>query len=150
MAVSKKINGSWRICLDRQPLNKVLLRERYRLPNFDDVVPGLHNAKVFTKLDVQEAYWHIRLNEESSLLTTMIIPFGRYRWARMPFGLNISSEIFQRKLNEAFGNLEGIFTIVDDKIIICCGDNEINAQNGNGEKLAKLYKRCEERHIVLN
>jgi len=150
MAITKKSNGSWRICLDPQPLNKVLVRERYRLPTFDDIVPGLHNAKVFTKLDVQEAYWHIRLDEESSLLTTMITPFGRYRWARLPFGLNVSSEIFQRRLNEALSDLEGIFTIADDIIIVGCGNDETTAQKDNDEKLTKLYKRCEESHIVLN
>jgi hypothetical protein len=76
------------------------------------------------KLDEQEAYWHIRLDEESSLLTTKIIPFGRYRWARLPFGLNVSSEIFQRKLNEARSDLEGIFTIADDIIIVGRGDKK--------------------------
>ncbi|KAL3836806.1 hypothetical protein ACJMK2_022219 [Sinanodonta woodiana] len=146
MAITKKSNRSLR----SSTLNKVLVRERYRVPTFDDVVPGLHNAKVFTKLDVQEAYWHIRLDDKSSLLTTMITPFGRYRWARLPFGLNVSSEIFQRKLNEALSDLEGTFTIADDIIIVGCGDNEIAAQKDNDEKLAKLYKRCEERHIVLN
>jgi len=99
---------------------------------------------------VQEAYWHIRIDEESSLLTTMITPFGRYRWARLPFGLNVSSEIFQRRLNEALSDLEGIFTIADDIIIVSCGVDETTAQTDNDEQLAKLYKRCEERHIVLN
>lgn len=56
MAITKTSNGSWRICLNPQPLNNVLVRERYRLPTIDDIVPELHNAKVFTKLDVQEAY----------------------------------------------------------------------------------------------
>lgn len=37
------------------PLNKVLVRERYRFPTFDDIVPEVHNAKVLTKLDVLEA-----------------------------------------------------------------------------------------------
>ena len=32
MAVVQKSNGQLRICLDPQPLNKVLVRERYRLP----------------------------------------------------------------------------------------------------------------------
>jgi len=150
MAITKKSNGSWIICLDPQPLNKRLVRERYRLPTFDDIVPGLHNAKVFTKLDVQEAYWHIRIDEESSLLTTMIMPFGRYRWARLPFGLNVSRKLFQRRLNEALSDLEGILTIADDIIIVSCGVDETTAQKDNHEKLAKPYKRCEERHIVLN
>jgi len=53
-------------------------------------------------------------------------------------------------LNEALSDLEGIFTIADDIIIVSCGVDETTAQKDNDEKLAKLYKRCKERHIVLN
>ena len=54
----------------------------------------------FSKLDVKEAYWHVRLDEASRKLTTMITPFGRYMWKRLPFGLKVSSEIFQRKIDD--------------------------------------------------
>lgn len=150
MAVPRKRNGNIRICLDPQPLNKVLIRERYKLPTFEDILPQLNNAKIFTKLDVKEAYWHVRLDEESSYLTTMITPFGRFRWSRLPFGLSVSSEIFQRKLNEALNGLEGVFTIADDIIVVGCGETEQSAKNDNAQKLEKLNKRCEEQNIVLN
>ena len=45
MAINKKSNGKWRMCLDPQTLNKVLVRERYRLPTSDDIVPELKNVK---------------------------------------------------------------------------------------------------------
>ena len=64
------------------------MREHYKLPNLDEVLSNLNNA--FSKVDVQEAFWS---------------PFGRYRWARLPFGVKVSSEIFQMRLNEA---LEGL------------------------------------------
>ena len=70
---------------DPQPHNAVLMREHFKMPALDDVLPSLHNARVFTKLDVKEAFWHVRLDEQSNLLTTMITPFGRFRWARLPF-----------------------------------------------------------------
>ena len=101
MAVVHKPSGRLRICIDPQLLNAALKREHYKLPVFDDVLPKLKDAKVFSKLDVREAYWHVRLDEESSKLTTMITPSGWYRWKRLPFGLKVSSEIFQRKLDEA-------------------------------------------------
>ena len=74
MAVVQKTNGKLRICIDPQPLNIALRREHYRLPVLDDVLPKLNNAKVFSKLDVKEAYWHV--DESSSKLTTMITPSG--------------------------------------------------------------------------
>ncbi len=100
MAVVHKRDGKLRICIDPQPLNAALNREHYRLPVLDDVLPKLKDSKVFSKLDVREAYWHVRLDDSSSRLTTMITPFGRYMWKRLPFGLKVSSEIFQRKIDE--------------------------------------------------
>ena len=113
MAVVHKANGKLRYCIDPQSLNAALKREYYKLPVLDDVLPKLTNAKIFSKLDVREAYWHFRLDEESSKLTTMITPFGRYWWRRLPCGLKVSSEIFQRKLDEALEGLEGVFSVVD-------------------------------------
>ncbi len=101
MAVVHKQDCKLRICIDSQPLNAALKREHNRLPVLDDVLPKLKDAKVFSKLDVREAYWHVRLDESSSRLTTMITPFGRYMWKRLPFGLKVSREIFQRKIDEA-------------------------------------------------
>ena len=150
MAVVRKSSGSLRICLDPQPLNKVLKRERYRLTTFDDVLPNLNQAKLFTKMDVKEAFWHVRLDEESSKLTTMITPFGRFRWSRLPFGLCVSSEIFARKLNEALNGLEGIFVIADDIIVVGCGETEQSAKSDNDRKLKSLAKRCSEQNIILN
>ena len=103
-----------------------------------------------SKLDVQESFWHIRLDEQSSLLTTMITPYGRYRWARLPFGLNVSSEIFQRKLNEALEGLDGTCTIANDIIIAGQGETEKKALQDNKSKRQKVIDRCEERNVILN
>ena len=91
MAVVHKANGKLRICIDPQPLNAALKREHYKLPVFDDVRPKLKDVKVFSKLDVLEAYWHVRVDQESRKLTTMITPFGEYRWKRLPFGYQARS-----------------------------------------------------------
>ena len=72
MAVVKKPHGSLRICIDPQPLNEALQREHYRLPALNDVLPTLNNAKIISKLDVKHAFWHVQLDSQSSLLTTMI------------------------------------------------------------------------------
>ena len=79
------------------------MREHYKL-----ATPNMNNDKTFSKLDVQEAFWHVKLDAASSLLTTMITPYGRYRWARLPFGLKVSSEVFQKKLNESFEGIAGV------------------------------------------
>ena len=94
LAVVHKPSGKLRIGIDPQPLNEALKHEHYRLPVLDDVLPKLRDAKVFSELDVREAYWHVKLDEESSKLTTIITPFGRYRWKRLPFGCYALRNVF--------------------------------------------------------
>ena len=150
MAIVKKTNGDIRICIDPQPLNTALKREHYKLPVLDDILPDLSHAKVFSKLDVKEAYWHIALDEASSNLTTMITPFGRYKWNRQPFGLKVSSEIFQKKLVSALAGLKGVFAVADDVIVIGCGETEKEAMEDHEKNLTNLQERCCEQGIRLN
>lgn len=78
LVVVAKPNGKLRLCLDPKDLNKAIQREHYPLPNIEDVATRLHGAKVFTKLDVRNGFWHVCLDEESSFLTTFNTPFGRH------------------------------------------------------------------------
>ena len=98
MAVATKKDGSLRICIDPRSLNLALKREHYQLPVLEDILPDLARAKVFSKVDLSHGYWHCVLEEDSSALTTFSTPFGRCRWTRLPFGLSVSSEIFQKRL----------------------------------------------------
>jgi hypothetical protein len=100
MVVVPKKNGTLRICLDPQDLNKAIQREHYPLPTIEDIATRLHGAKVFTVLDVSKGFWHIELDEPSSLLTTFNTPFGRYRWKQMPFGISVAPEVFQFLMHE--------------------------------------------------
>ena len=61
----------------------------------------------------------------------MITPFGRYRWARLPFGLKVSSEIFQRKLNEALSGLNSVICVADDLLVMGSGNTREEADSGS-------------------
>ena len=52
MVIVPKKNGTLRICLDPQDLNRAIRREHYPLPTIEEVATRLHGAKVFTVLDV--------------------------------------------------------------------------------------------------
>ena len=95
LVIATKESGNLHLCLDPKQQNKALKRERYPLPIIDDVLPDLSHAKVFTKVDTRNGFWHMQLDDESSKLTTFDTPFGRYRWKCLPFGISVASEIFQ-------------------------------------------------------
>ena len=115
-SIQEKKSGEWRVRLDPRNLNKVLARERYPLPTLDEMLLRHSQSRVFPRLTVS-VYWHCELDEESSLLTTFITPFGCFRYLRLSFGLNVSSEIFQRKLHQTIEGLPGIECIADDLLI---------------------------------
>ena len=150
IVVNKKSNGKIRLCLDPQPLNKALKRCHYPIPTIEEVLPDLSNAKVFTKLDCKNGYWQVKLDQDSSILTTFNTPFGRYKWTRMPFGISPAGEIFQRRLDQAIEGLGGVRTVADDLLIIGNGESVVDAVKDHDTKLEALLTRCRERGIKLN
>ena len=76
LVVVPKKDGKLRLCLDPKDLNLAIQREHYPLPTIEDVATRLHGAKVFTKLDVRNGFWHVKLDDSSSYLTTFNTPFG--------------------------------------------------------------------------
>ena len=146
--VATKKSGDLRVCINPQALNKALNRERYQLPILEDFLSSLAQAKVFTTLDFKA--WHVLLDEQSSFLATFSTPYRRYRFLRLPFVCNVSSEIFQRKLNEAFGDLPGVLSVADDIMLYGTGDNESEAIQDHDVKLSALLKRCQELGTRLN
>ena len=97
-----------------KPLNKSLQRDHFCIPTIDDILPMLSNAKIFSTVDASNAFWHCKLNAESSDLTAFETPFGKYKWLRMPYGVSPAPEIFQRKMLESLSGLNGIACIADD------------------------------------
>ena len=90
MAIVEKPNGKLRICLDPQHLNKAIKRGYLQLPTIENITTRMANAKWFSKLDANQGYWQIPLDEESQQLTTFNTPFGRY------FGITSTQEVFQK------------------------------------------------------
>ncbi|KAK3742424.1 hypothetical protein QZH41_001017, partial [Actinostola sp. cb2023] len=142
LVVATKKSGALRVCNDPRELNKALKRETYQLPILDEILPELAQAKVFSTVDLRSGFWHCVLDEESSILTTFATPYGRYRWRRLPFGLNVSSEIFQRNVNQALEGLEGVLDITDDILIYGVGSTDDQANADHDQKLRALLQRC--------
>ena len=93
---SRKSNNKLRICLDPKDLNRAIKHPHYKTPTLDEITHQLAGSRVFSKLDARHGYWSVSLDEPSSYLTTFNSPFGRYRFERLPFGLNLIKWITNR------------------------------------------------------
>lgn len=52
------------MCVDYRAVNKLTIRNSYPLPRMDDLLDRLAGAKVFSCLDLQQAYHQVRLNAD--------------------------------------------------------------------------------------
>ena len=98
-------------------LNQAIHREHSKMPTIEEITKRVVEAKVFSKLEANYGYWQISLDNESRLLTTVNTPFGRYCYKRMPFGIKSTQEVFQIRMCQAFGDLDGVETDVDDILV---------------------------------
>lgn len=92
------------------------------------------------KVDARNGYWHVVLDEESAKLTTFDTRFGCYYWRRLPFGLNVSSEIFQKRIHQALDRLPGLLDVHDDMVIYGTSDTDEEA-DADHEKCSAVEKR---------
>ena len=141
LVVTEKKDGSMRICLDPRPLNKAIRREHYRIPTPTDVQARLAGKQLFTVVDMQDAFWHVRLTEPSSYLCTFSTPWGRKHFLRMPFGIFSASEVLQQRNDETFSNIPNVHVIADDIIIAGKDDEE------HDEALRTVMERARQKNV---
>lgn len=74
-----KDRDQYRICVDMRQANLAIKRELHLIPTMDDFLSELSNAKIFSRLDIKDAYHQIELDEESREVTTFITHLGMFR-----------------------------------------------------------------------
>ena len=136
LAYSRKSNGKLRICLDPKDLNWYIKCDHHHTPTLEEITHKLSGSTVFSKMDAKHGYWSVKLDEESQLLTTFNSPFGRFYFNRMPFGLKMSQDVFQHRMDMILERCPGTIGIADDVVVF-----------GN---LINLMKVAEEEGLVFN
>ena len=113
-----KPDGRVRLVTDYTRLNLMVKRPVHPFPSSIDLMKRVDPAsKFFCKLDAVHGYFQIPLDEESSYLTTFLLPSGKYRYTCAPMGLCSSSDEFCCRTDEPFVGLPWLMKIVDDMLI---------------------------------
>ena len=74
-----------------------------------------------TSLDLNMGYYQLRLSRKASKICTVVFPWGKYAYLRLPMGLCNSPDIFQEKMSDLMCILEFARAYLDDLLVISKG-----------------------------
>ena len=116
--VTKK-DGSLRMCIDYRALNNLTHRNRFPLPDIQDLLDKMQGATVFSSLDLRSGYHQIRISDEHVEKTAFTTPFGHYEFKLLSFGLTNAPASFQGVMNRIFGRrLDDFMAVYLDDILV--------------------------------
>ncbi|EED12060.1 gag/polymerase/env polyprotein, putative [Talaromyces stipitatus ATCC 10500] len=114
-----KKDGTLRLCVDYRGLNKVTIKNRYLLPLMGEILDYINGAKVFSKINLKDAYYHIRIRPGDKWKTAFRTRYGHYKYLVMLFGLTNAPAAFQGYINQALrGLVDDFYIIYLDDILI--------------------------------
>lgn len=114
-----KANGGLRFCVDFRKLNSVTRKYRHPLPLIEETLARISKAKIFTKLDIRQAFHRGRMAPGSEELTAFRTRYGTFQYNVLPFGLTNGPATFQRWMNDTLMDyLDNFCSAYLDDIVI--------------------------------
>ena len=90
-------------------------------------------------------YYHPKSCPFSTKLCTIVLPWSKYEYQKLPMGLCNSPDIFQEKMDYLFNGLEYVRTYIDDLLFISYKsfEDDIN-------KLDKVLSKLKQKGFEVN
>jgi Reverse transcriptase (RNA-dependent DNA polymerase) len=114
-----KKDGGLRLCVDYRGLNAITVKNRYPLPLITEIMDRVTGAQYFSKIDLKDAYYRIRIKPGDEWKTAFRTRYGHYEFLVVPMGLTNAPATFQAYINKALQGLIDDFCIVylDDILV---------------------------------
>ncbi len=129
----------------RELSNKRIVRRPYPIPKISTTLQELEGFTYAMALDHNMGYYTIRLNPRAVKMFTIIFPWGKYSYLRLPMGFAGSADIFQAEIMDLMEALEYVRAYIDDLLVIIRGTLEDHL-----DKLRKVLRRLREAGLKVN
>lgn len=145
IVVVSKPDGRVRICGDfKVTVNPQINIEQYPIPRAEELFQKLKHGKMFSKIDLADAYLQIELEESSKKLLVINTPHGLFEYQRLPFGIASAPAIFQRLIEQIIANVPGCANYLDDIVVTGSSEEE------HLQRLDTVFQRLEENGLRCN
>ena len=135
---SSKKDGGLQLCVDYRGLNAMTAKNRYAIPLIPSLLDRLTSARIYTKIDLRNAYNLIRIREGDQWKTAFRTRYGHFQYNVMPMGLTNAPAVFQHMINDVLHEYLDIFVVayLDDLLIFSA--NPIEHEQHVKKVLARL------------
>ena len=93
--------------IDFKRLNARTVSDTYPIPDINNTLASLGDARYFTTLDLTSGFHQIAMNEKDIPKTAFSTMNGKFEFLRLPFGLKNAPAIFQRMIDDVLKELIG-------------------------------------------
>ena len=125
--VPKKTPGKIRLVCDYRRLNAVTTPDPYFQPRIEEALEKLAAASLYTILDLASGFYQVPIAPEDKDKTTVISPYGKFRFKVMPFGLRNAPATFQRMM-------DGLLINHNDYTFVCIDDGAVFSNSWDEHK----------------
>ena len=144
IVIVRKADGSIRVCGDyKVSVNPYHETECYPMPNPQDLFSTLAGRRVFTCLDMKQAYQQMKISPDSQAYLTINTGRGLFVYTRMPFGITFAPAIWQKAMGEILAGIPGCICYLDDIPVVG------GSQEEHDQRLDIVLDRLNKRGIRL-
>ena len=145
MLIPKK-NGKLRLVIDSKNLNEQTMKSCWPKPSIEETFDTLQGNAHFMTIGMSWRFYQLPMEPKSQNHTALSIPFGSFKWLRMPMGLTSSPNTFQSLM-------EHVLLRITWNITVPCLDDCINFSKTPEEhikRLQQVFQRIREANLKIN
>ena len=128
-----------RICVDMKAANRAIQRERYEMPNIENIMYKANEMKIFNKIDLKAAFQQIELHPSCRYISKFRTHKGIFQFKRLFFGVSSAPEIFHNIIRKLLEGVDAAINATDD--ILVMGKTEAESEE-NVEKVLSILSEA--------
>ena len=138
--------GKTRLVVDLRKVNEQICGDAFPLPHVSEIMDQMGRAKVWAKLDLKSGFLQVPLKPGiSRAITSFSCKKGHFQFKRLPYGIKVAPNSFQRMMSIALAGLEDICSVFIDDICVWAPNLRLLVRN-----LRRVMERLRKFNLKLN